>query len=160
MPVTWRVLSRLPPRAIAWWWRSTVTRVSAGLIRPGTTKHSPKGQRAAMLAALEVVDFVVIFDEGTPEALIEALRPDVLVKGGTYAVKDIVGGELVTSYGVRSSRWALGPGLSTTEILSRIPPGPIGDVAEGWVTSLTSRTLCVGDGMKIAVFCPTGSVMP
>ena len=49
----------------------------------------PQEQRAAMLAALEVVDFVVIFDEGTPEALIEALRPDVLVKGGTYAVKDL-----------------------------------------------------------------------
>ena len=80
----------------------------------------PQEQRAAMLAALEVVDFVVIFDEGTPEALIEALRPDVLVKGGTYAVKDIVGGELVTSYGGEVKPLGLVPGLSTTEILSRI----------------------------------------
>ncbi len=77
-------------------------------------------QRAAMLAALEVVDFVVIFDEATPEALIETLRPDVLVKGGTYAVKDIVGGELVTAYGGEVKPLGLVPGLSTSEILARI----------------------------------------
>jgi len=80
----------------------------------------PEDQRAAMLAALEVVDFVVIFDEATPEALIETLRPDVLVKGGTYAVKDIVGGELVTAYGGEVKPLGLVPGLSTSEILARI----------------------------------------
>ena len=77
-------------------------------------------QRAAMLAGLEVVDYVVIFDEATPEALIQTLRPDVLVKGGTYAVEDIVGRELVESYGGVAKGLGLVPGLSTSEIVARI----------------------------------------
>ena len=73
-----------------------------------------------MLAGLEVVDYVVIFDEATPEALIQTLRPDVLVKGGTYAVEDIVGRELVESYGGVAKGLGLVPGLSTSEIVARI----------------------------------------
>ena len=79
-----------------------------------------ENQRAAMLAGLEVVDYVVIFDEATPEALIEALRPDVLVKGGTYAVEEIVGRELVESYGGVAKPLGLVPGLSTSQIVARI----------------------------------------
>ncbi|HCK53409.1 MAG TPA: bifunctional heptose 7-phosphate kinase/heptose 1-phosphate adenyltransferase, partial [Planctomycetaceae bacterium] len=77
-------------------------------------------QRAAMLAGLEVVDYVVIFDEATPEALIDVIRPDVLVKGGTYAVEEIVGRELVESYGGVAKPLGLIPGLSTSEIVARI----------------------------------------
>jgi D-beta-D-heptose 7-phosphate kinase/D-beta-D-heptose 1-phosphate adenosyltransferase len=51
--------------------------------------------RAAMLAALECVDYVVLFDEDTPRELLTELRPDVLVKGGTYTVDQIVGHEIV-----------------------------------------------------------------
>jgi D-beta-D-heptose 7-phosphate kinase/D-beta-D-heptose 1-phosphate adenosyltransferase len=79
-----------------------------------------ENQRAAMLAGLEVVDYVVIFGEATPEALIEALRPDVLVKGGTYAVEEIVGRELVESYGGVAKPLGLVPGLSTSQIVARI----------------------------------------
>ena len=56
-------------------------------------------ERAAMLAALEAVDYVVIFDEATPHAMLEHLKPDLLVKGGTYRPDEIVGRELVESYG-------------------------------------------------------------
>ncbi len=80
----------------------------------------PESQRAAMLSALEVVDYVVVFDEPTPENLIRAIRPDVLVKGGTYAADDIVGKELVESYGGSVKPLGLVPGLSTSEIVSRI----------------------------------------
>jgi len=76
--------------------------------------------RAAMLAGLEVVDYVVIFEDATPEAVIETLRPDVLVKGGTYAADEIVGRELVESYGGVAKPLGLVPGLSTSEIVGRI----------------------------------------
>ncbi|MFP6767146.1 MAG: bifunctional heptose 7-phosphate kinase/heptose 1-phosphate adenyltransferase [Planctomycetaceae bacterium] len=80
----------------------------------------PQDQRGALLAALEVVDFVVVFDESTPLATIEALRPDVLVKGGTYTQAEIVGRELVESYGGVAKPLGLVPGLSTSEIIARI----------------------------------------
>lgn len=80
----------------------------------------PEDQRATMLAALEVVDYVTIFDEATPAAVIEALRPDVLVKGGTYSLGDIVGRQQVEDYGGVVKPLGLVPGLSTSEIISRI----------------------------------------
>jgi D-beta-D-heptose 7-phosphate kinase/D-beta-D-heptose 1-phosphate adenosyltransferase len=55
--------------------------------------------RSAILAALEPVDMVVIFQEDTPVRLLEALRPDVLIKGANYSFEEVVGGELVKSYG-------------------------------------------------------------
>jgi D-beta-D-heptose 7-phosphate kinase/D-beta-D-heptose 1-phosphate adenosyltransferase len=76
--------------------------------------------RAAMLAALACVGHVVIFDEDTPHALLRAIRPDVLVKGGTYAVDEVVGREVVEAYGgvVRLSGQV--EGVSTTNILASI----------------------------------------
>ena len=79
-----------------------------------------QGHRAAMLAALEAVDYVVVFDESTPHAVIEALKPDLLVKGGTYTEDQIVGWELVQSYGGQVKALGVVPGLSTTDILRRI----------------------------------------
>jgi D-beta-D-heptose 7-phosphate kinase/D-beta-D-heptose 1-phosphate adenosyltransferase len=76
--------------------------------------------RARMLAALEVVDFVIVFSEATPHALLHALRPDVLVKGGTYREEEIVGREVVLSYGGRVKALGEVPGLSTTEIVRRL----------------------------------------
>jgi D-beta-D-heptose 7-phosphate kinase/D-beta-D-heptose 1-phosphate adenosyltransferase len=55
--------------------------------------------RSAILASLEPVDMVVIFQEETPVRLLEALRPDVLIKGANYSLKEVVGGELVEAYG-------------------------------------------------------------
>ncbi len=94
----------------------SVRGLEKGPLRPIISQE----HRAAMLAGLEVVDFVVIFDEATPEALIEKLRPDVLVKGGTYVIEDIVGRELVESYGGVVKGLGLVPGLSTSEIVARI----------------------------------------
>lgn len=79
-----------------------------------------QADRAAMLAALGCVDGVVIFDEETPQNLIEAIRPDVLVKGADYTGKEVVGQAFVESYGGRVYLSPVVPGVSTTEILSKI----------------------------------------
>jgi len=76
--------------------------------------------RAAVLGSLASVDLVVIFDDDTPIEIIEALRPDVLVKGADYHVDQVVGGDLVQSYGGRILLATLKPGHSTTATISRI----------------------------------------
>ena len=77
-------------------------------------------QRAEVLAGLEAVDAVLVFDELDPERVIRALRPDVLVKGGDWTVDRIVGAEFVQSRGgvVRSLPYVAG--TSTTELIRRI----------------------------------------
>ena len=77
-----------------------------------------EGDRARMLAALECVDHVMIFDEDTPHRLLQAIRPDVLVKGGTTS--EIVGHELVEAYGGRAHRVPATADLSTTLLVQRI----------------------------------------
>ncbi|MFN4281733.1 MAG: D-glycero-beta-D-manno-heptose-7-phosphate kinase [Alphaproteobacteria bacterium] len=76
--------------------------------------------RAVMLGSLAGVDLVVIFGEDTPLRLIKALKPDVLVKGADYALKDVVGGDLVQSYGGKVVLAELVPGQSTTATISRM----------------------------------------
>lgn len=76
--------------------------------------------RAAVLSALEAVDHVCVFDRDTPYELIAALRPDVLVKGGDWAPEDIVGADIVKSYGGEVRSLAFRQGCSTTGIISRI----------------------------------------
>jgi D-beta-D-heptose 7-phosphate kinase/D-beta-D-heptose 1-phosphate adenosyltransferase len=83
---------------------------------------NPESARAAVLAGLAAVDAVIPFSEPTPLALIEALRPDVLVKGSDYAEGDIVGAAEVRSWGGRVLRAPLLEGYSTTEMLGRIGP--------------------------------------
>ena len=80
----------------------------------------PEQQRAAMLAALEAVDFVTIFEQSTPHALLERLSPDLLVKGGAYSHNEIVGWEIVESYGGSVKPLGQVPGLSTTRIIERL----------------------------------------
>lgn len=80
---------------------------------------NPVGDRAYLLAALESVDAVVLFEEDTPLRLIRALLPDVLVKGGDYRADEIVGAEDVIAAGGRVEVAALVPGRSTTAILER-----------------------------------------
>jgi len=77
-------------------------------------------ERAHLLAALDCVDFVVIFDEDTPLKLIEAIRPDVLVKGGDYTREGVVGHELVESYGGRVELVQFVDGRSTSGIIEQI----------------------------------------
>jgi len=80
----------------------------------------PEDQRAEVLAALECVDYVVIFPEPDPGNLIAALQPDVLVKGGDWAIDNIVGREIVESRGGTVTTIPLVPGMSTTALLHRI----------------------------------------
>ena len=82
--------------------------------------------RADVLAALEAVDLVVVFDEDTPLELIKRLRPTVLVKGGDYRKEDVVGREVVQAEGGEVVVVDLVPGDSTTDIVRRsaTPPEP------------------------------------
>jgi bifunctional ADP-heptose synthase (sugar kinase/adenylyltransferase) len=73
-----------------------------------------------VLASLESVDFVSIFDEDTPLELIHVVEPDVLVKGGDWSDADIVGADFVRERGGRVERVHYHQGLSTSEILRRI----------------------------------------
>lgn len=77
-------------------------------------------ERAQILAALACVDYIVEFDEPTPLNLIQRLRPDVLAKGADYAIEDVVGAELVASYGGRVELLPLEVGRSTSGIIDRI----------------------------------------
>jgi rfaE bifunctional protein nucleotidyltransferase chain/domain len=80
----------------------------------------PEAQRAEVLAALGCVDYVVIFTEPDPGELIAALRPDILVKGGDWALNTIVGRETVEARGGIVTTIPLIPGMSTTSLLQRI----------------------------------------
>jgi D-beta-D-heptose 7-phosphate kinase/D-beta-D-heptose 1-phosphate adenosyltransferase len=76
--------------------------------------------RAALVAALEWVDHVLIFDEDTPHRLLALLRPDVLVKGGTYTPEEVVGREVVEAYGGRVCVTGRREGISTTRIITTL----------------------------------------
>ncbi|MCA8987631.1 MAG: D-glycero-beta-D-manno-heptose 1-phosphate adenylyltransferase, partial [Planctomycetaceae bacterium] len=76
--------------------------------------------RASMLASLECVDYVVVFEESTPNEVLKKIRPDLLVKGGTYREHEIVGREIVQSYGGQVLALGETPGVSTTNILDKL----------------------------------------
>jgi len=80
----------------------------------------PADQRAEVLAALACVDFVTIFDEPDPLPLIQALRPNILVKGGDWSTDLIVGKEFVEAQGGSVHSISLIPDISTTKIVERI----------------------------------------
>lgn len=80
----------------------------------------PEAERAEVLSALSSVDYVTVFDEPTPLELIEFLRPDVIVKGGDWAEKDIVGGDAVRSWGGRVAVMPEIEGASTTNIIEKV----------------------------------------
>jgi D-beta-D-heptose 7-phosphate kinase/D-beta-D-heptose 1-phosphate adenosyltransferase len=88
-------------------------------------------ERIAMLAALECVDYVVVFDEDTPIPLLQVLRPDVLVKGMEYSLDRVVGREVVEGYGGRVERVAIRPGISTTQLIERIRQAYEDETASG-----------------------------
>ena len=78
-----------------------------------------ESERAYVLAALSVVDAVVIFDQDTPLQLIEALRPDVIVKGGDYTEDTVVGAREVQSWGGRVKIVPIVEGFSTTKLIAK-----------------------------------------
>jgi len=79
-----------------------------------------EADRAFVVAALECVDCVVVFDEDTPLEIITALRPDVVAKGGDYTEETIVGAREVKSWGGRVAVIPLTPGHSTTSIIEKL----------------------------------------
>jgi len=87
-----------------------------GKSRPIVTQKN----RAIMLAALEAVDLVVIFNGLTPIKLIKAIKPDVLVKGGDWRKEDIVGANFVESYGGKVKSLPYIKGLSTRGLIAKI----------------------------------------
>lgn len=91
----------------------------ARLKGPGRPVRS-EAERAYVLAALEAVDLVVLFEQDTPLELVRALRPDVIVKGGDYTVDSIVGASEVESWGGEVVVVPLTPGQSTTSIIEKL----------------------------------------
>lgn len=79
--------------------------------------------RALVLASLEFVDAIVLFDEDTPVELIQIIKPDILVKGGDYREEEIVGADFVKSYGGRIIVVALAEGYSTTLLEKKLREG-------------------------------------
>ena len=94
-------------------------RANKGPTRPVLNQH----ERAAVLSALECVDHVLIFDDPTPERVLAAVRPDVHCKGAEYAPpygKPVPEAATVIGYGGRIEYLPVVPGVSTTDIVSRI----------------------------------------
>jgi D-beta-D-heptose 7-phosphate kinase/D-beta-D-heptose 1-phosphate adenosyltransferase len=94
-------------------------RANKGPSRPLNGEH----ERAEVLLALACVDAVTIFDEDTPQEIVAAVQPDVLVKGADWAADSIVGRDIVEARGGRVVRIALAEGFSTTAIIDRIRRG-------------------------------------
>jgi len=80
----------------------------------------PDVQRTEVVAALGCVDYVILFNDPDPHSLIAALQPDVLVKGGDWAIERIVGREIVEARGGMVRTIPLVPGVSTTSLIQRI----------------------------------------
>jgi D-beta-D-heptose 7-phosphate kinase/D-beta-D-heptose 1-phosphate adenosyltransferase len=80
----------------------------------------PERDRAEILAGLECVDYIVSFEQDTPLALIERLKPDVLVKGADWPVEQIVGREVVEGSGGRVATVSYVEGVSTSALIERI----------------------------------------
>src|SRR5207248_10290806 len=95
---------------------ASVRRQNKSADRPISTQDD----RAAVLAGQSSVDYVVIFDDDTPLKLIEAISPDVLVKGSDWAKSGVVGREFVESHGGRVGLAPLVEGRSTSALIERI----------------------------------------
>lgn len=81
--------------------------------------YNPVRERAAMVSAFGPVDAVVIFEEDTPMRLIQALEPDVLIKGSDYPMSQVVGADFVRARGGMVYRCPIIPGRSSTETIRR-----------------------------------------
>lgn len=93
---------------------------STGRLKGPDRPINNETDRLLLLASLEVVDGVVLFEEDTPIELIRALRPDVLVKGGDYRIDQIVGAPEVISWGGKVEIVPYEQGYSTTGLISKI----------------------------------------
>jgi len=94
----------------------TSTRLLKGQKRPIV----PQEERAQLLAALQCVDYVVIFEERTAERLLAVLKPEVYVKGGDWAIEDLPEAKVIAECGIRVEILPQMPGRSTTGIIETI----------------------------------------
>ncbi len=94
---------------------ASISRIK-GPLRPVVNQE----YRSRLLAALEFVDMVVLFDDNTPHELIKMLLPDILVKGNDYEISNIVGADIVMQHGGKVETIELTKGLSTTAIIQKI----------------------------------------
>lgn len=81
---------------------------------------NPENARATLLAALQFVDFVILFDQDTPLQLISQIIPDILVKGSDYAVENIVGADIVMAHGGKVCTLDFVDGFSSSNIINKI----------------------------------------
>lgn len=86
---------------------------------------NPEKDRLCVLAALQTVDCVTLFEEDTPLGLIQELRPDILVKGADWKENEVVGAREVKSWGGRVKRIRLLRGRSTTRMLEKLKGPPV-----------------------------------
>ena len=94
----------------------SVRSLDKGPDRPINTE----AERAEVLAALESVDATVVFDEDTPQEIVKALQPDVLVKGADWTEGTIVGADIVEGHGGKVVRIPLAEGYSTSRLVEKI----------------------------------------
>lgn len=80
----------------------------------------PEEERAELLAALRVVDYVTVFSEETPAEILSELQPDILVKGGDWGENEIVGRDILEARGGKVIRVSPVPGKSTTDMIEKI----------------------------------------
>lgn len=95
----------------------------ASVKRLGKSPERPinsEDTRATILAGLECIDAIILFDEDTPYELIQFVQPDVLVKGDDYKAEDIVGYDVVTAKGGKVITIPLVKGFSTTNLISKM----------------------------------------
>jgi len=96
------------------------TDASVKRIKGESRPFAKEKDRAEILEALEMVDYVVLFPQDTPERLLHVIRPDVLVKGGDYRIDQVVGRQFVEGYGGRVVVVPKTKNRSTTSIVCRI----------------------------------------
>lgn len=94
--------------------------VSVKILKGSNRPLIDQQSRAILLAALFMVDAIVLFDEETPYELIKRIVPDVLVKGSEYQVEEIAGFDVVLAAGGRVERIDLTPGFSTSDLVKKI----------------------------------------
>lgn len=99
------------------------TDASVRSIKGKTRPLQDEYTRALILAAMRFIDYVVLFDEDTPENLIRKIQPDVLVKGGDYKPSEIVGSDIVTAKGGKVVTIELVENFSTTKLIKKIRKG-------------------------------------
>jgi len=93
---------------------------STRLLKGGKRPIVPQEERAQLVAALQCVDYVIIFEERTVERLIAALKPEVYAKGGDWAIEDLPEAKVIAEFGIRAEILPQVPGRSTTDIIETV----------------------------------------